>query len=66
MTERIVFLIVWAVVAGLLIACEVLSWASRRQVANTGRVLDLLTRTTGRMIAMFIGWMWVGWHFFAR
>jgi len=29
-------------------------------------LLRLLTATRTRRILMLIGWMWLGWHFFAR
>ncbi len=29
-------------------------------------LIRLLTSTPARRVLMLIGWMWLGWHFFAR
>jgi len=29
-------------------------------------LMRLLTATRTRRILMLVGWMWLGWHFFAR
>lgn len=65
MTRQIV-LGIWALVAVLLLACEALSMSTHRRVAGVGDLLRRLSAGRGRLVAVFVGWMWVGWHFFAR
>lgn len=65
MTRQVV-LWVWALVALGLAGCQVLALVTRRRVTDVGGVLSLLAATRWRMVTWFVGWMWVGWHFFAR
>jgi hypothetical protein len=65
MTRQVV-LWLWALSAALLVGCEVVSVVSARRFAGARKVLDLLSATTGRLLVVFLGWMWLGWHFFAR
>jgi hypothetical protein len=63
---RSLVLSAWGLGALLLVGCEVLSVVTRRRYIG---IVALLRRwTTGRLrlIAFFVSWMWVGWHFFAR
>lgn len=62
---RAVVLATWAVLAAGLIACEVLAVVGRG-VAGVRTVLGAVAATPARRILLFVGWMWVGWHFFAR
>ncbi len=57
---------VWVALAVGLGGCQVLAVVTRRRVAGVGGVLALLVATRWRMVACYVGWMWVGWHFFAR
>ena len=57
---------VWAALAALLVAAVVLSVLPGTGVA---RVSDLVRRAQSSpvlFVAVLLGWMWVGWHFFAR
>lgn len=46
--------------------CEVLALVSRGRYSGLQGVMDHLGKTSPRLVAVFVGWMWVGWHFFAR
>jgi hypothetical protein len=63
---REVLLGLWALAAALLAGCEVLARVSRGRTAGFDDVLGWLSATTWRLWAVYIGWMWLGWHFFAR
>ncbi len=63
---RTAILAVWAFLALLLVGCEALSLLSRRRFTGLQGFLDRLTRGNVRFVAVFVGWMWLGWHFFAR
>lgn len=63
---RAIDLGIWAFVALLLVGCQVVAVLSRYRFGGFSRLMDKLTRTTPRMLVIFVGWMWLGWHFFAR
>lgn len=58
-------LAVWAALAAGLLSCEVLAVLGRG-VAGVGTFLGAVSKTPTRRLVYFVGWMWVGWHFFAR
>jgi hypothetical protein len=56
----------WAVLLGLLVVGEALAHLGHHRVRGfAALVTPLLARTPSRL-ALFLGWMWLGWHFFAR
>jgi hypothetical protein len=65
MTRSLV-LAAWALGALLLVGSEVLSVVSKRRYIGGAALLRRWTSGRLRLIAFFVGWMWVGWHFFAR
>lgn len=59
-------LALWAVLLGLAVVGEALAHVGRPRVRGfAALVTPLLARTPSRL-ALFVGWMWLGWHFFAR
>ena len=62
---RIASLTVWGFLAIGPLACEVASLIGSR-LAGFGRVLDVVGTGRWRTLPLFVGWMWLGWHFFAR
>jgi hypothetical protein len=63
---RALVLDVWAALAALLVGCEVLSLLTRRRFAGLLETTGRLASTPARRVALLLGWMWLGWHFFAR
>lgn len=70
MTWAIATYVVWAVVAG---AALLLWWATAsgrtmagRRVARPGALVRGLVRRPLLRAVVVVGWMWVGWHLFAR
>lgn len=63
---RSTILALWSFGAILLVTCEVVSVLSRRRYAGLSDVLQRMTTGRLRFVVMFVGWMWIGWHFFAR
>lgn len=59
-------LALWALCAGLVVSCECLARFAKRPFATFRAFLRLLSGTTSRTVVLFVGWMWLGWHFFAR
>lgn len=63
---RTVVLVVWAVLAGAVAACVILGIGSRRRVPTFGALVDRGTNRLVWRVLLILGWMWLGWHFFAR
>lgn len=64
---RLAFLAAWALVAALFAACELVSVVTHRRYSGAQGLLDRLGGGSNRrLLLLFVGWMWVGWHFFAR
>ncbi len=63
---RPIALVIWAATAGLLAGCELLSLATRRRFAGLLALTSRLSSTPGRRLLLALGWMWLGWHLFAR
>lgn len=62
---RDVVLGAWACVALMFIGSEVLAVVSDR-TAGFRELLQRAVSSNWRIVLAFIGWMWIGWHFFAR
>jgi hypothetical protein len=59
-------LAVWAVLLGLAVLGDTLAHVGRHRVRGFGSLATPLLARTPSRLALFIGWMWIGWHFFAR
>jgi hypothetical protein len=58
--------VVWAVLAVLAVGCE---WWARRSsgtVPTAGDVAAVVMRSRVGRTVVLLGWMWLGWHAFAR
>lgn len=64
--SRQVVLACWAVVAVAAVACEATALASGGRVRGLLGLMARVTRHDLALVGAFLGWMWVGWHFFAR
>ena len=63
---RTLALAVWGILAGLLVACEILSLVTRRRLAGLLETTARLSTPPALRVALLLGWMWLGWHSFAR
>jgi hypothetical protein len=63
---RDLFLCCWSATAALLVACQLLSFATHRRFAGASDLIHRLARTRGGAALLLLGWTWLGWHFFAR
>ena len=60
---------VWGLLAAAAIglwALSVLARAAQRPVGRPGVLLRRLMANAYARSAVLLGWMWLGWHFFAR
>jgi hypothetical protein len=57
---------VWALLALILVAATVAAYLSKRRFPTLGALTRKVTsKAPGRALLM-LGWMWLGWHLFAR
>lgn len=59
-------LAVWSFLALALVAAEALAHLGRRRVRGFASLATPLLARTPSRLALLLGWMWLGWHFFAR
>lgn len=58
--------IVWAIIGVGAVICEVGAWVFHLRIQGIGRLLRLATKARFGQAILLLGWMWLGWHFFAR
>jgi hypothetical protein len=63
---RDVAITLWCALAGLLAMCEILSLLTRRRSAGLLETAALVAARPPLRLALLLGWMWLGWHLFAR
>ncbi len=63
---RSLALAIWATLAFLLAGCEVLSLLTGRRFAGLLELTRRVTRPLAGRVVLLAGWMWLGWHLFAR
>lgn len=64
--SRQVLLGCWAAIALGFVACELAAVLGRGRIGGLLGFMGRLTRRDPALVAVFVGWMWMGWHFFAR
>jgi len=57
---------VWAALGAVVVACVILSVGAGRRLPTFGALIDRATRRPVWRVLLLVGWMWLGWHFFAR
>ena len=65
MTSHTAIVAAWWVVVALFAAIEVAARVGHR-LLRTSEVAARLESNRYRRAALLLGWMWLGWHFFAR
>lgn len=66
MTWRQVSFLVWALVAAALVGAEMLALASGGRYPRINTFFATVTAKPIGRVAIILGWMWLGWHAFAR
>lgn len=64
--SRDVLLAAWAALALAGVTIEAVSLATGRRVVGAAETLRALTRGNAAFLVLFLAWMWLGWHVFAR
>jgi Family of unknown function (DUF6186) len=66
MIGRHVTLVVWAFLGAVVVAGQVTAVVSRGRFPGLGTHVQRLTASRVGQILLVLGWMWLGWHAFAR
>ncbi len=66
MTSHTVSLIVWGLIGSGCVLLWALSRSSRAPSAQVGQLVDTVMLRPAARVAVVLGWMWLGWHTFAR
>jgi hypothetical protein len=59
-------LAVWAALAAALVGCEVLARATAGRLPPVAALARRVTAPRLGRAVVILGWMWIGWHAFAR
>jgi hypothetical protein len=65
MSDRLATIVVWVALALVAVGLEAAALSTRR-LAGVGAALSRLARSPAGRLAVALGWMWLGWHVFAR
>ena len=66
MTDRSITIAVWITLAVSLVAFEAVARTSSGRIPTASRVVGLALRPILGRLVIALGWMWLGWHVFAR
>jgi hypothetical protein len=66
MTTRAITIIGFAAVIIALLALELIGRRPGTRVPTLGEWLGYLMRARAGRAAVLLGWLWLGWHYFAR
>jgi hypothetical protein len=65
MSDRLATIVVWVALALVVLGLEAVAVATHR-LAGIGAALGRLARPPAGRLVVALGWMWLGWHVFAR
>jgi hypothetical protein len=66
MTSEVVTAIGFAVIIATLVTLELLGRRRTNKIPTTGEWLGYIMRPRAGRALILLGWLWLGWHYFAR
>jgi Family of unknown function (DUF6186) len=63
---RIITVIGFVCLVGTLIALEIIARRPASRIPTVGEWLGYLMRARAGRLLVLLGWLWLGWHYFAR
>jgi hypothetical protein len=66
MSSHAASLAVWGAIGAGIVLLWVLSHGPRVPVARPGPIVDRIMGVPAARVVVVLGWMWLGWHTFAR
>jgi hypothetical protein len=66
MTTRVITIIGFACIISALVVLEVLGRRPGNRIPTLGEWLGYVMRPKAGRFFVLLGWLWLGWHYFAR
>jgi hypothetical protein len=66
MNDRTLTIAAWIALGVVFLALQILAAATRRLFPGVGTALDRIVALPAGRVVVALGWMWLGWHVFAR
>lgn len=66
MITQVITVIGFVCVIGALVSLEVIARRETNRIPTVGEWLGYLMRARAGRVLVLLGWLWLGWHYFAR
>jgi hypothetical protein len=66
MSWRALTFVVWGCLGAVLVGCALMASSAKERWPDAGALWRALSGGTLRRTLVIVGWMWLGWHVFAR
>ncbi len=66
MNDRGLTIAAWLVLVALFALLEIGAWSTRHRFPGIGDAVTWIVGFPAGRLAFAVGWMWLGWHVFAR
>ncbi len=66
MTSRVITAVGFGLIIATLMLLEVLGRRRTNKIPTTGEWLGYVMRPRAGRALILLGWLWLGWHYFAR
>jgi hypothetical protein len=66
MSSRVVTAVGFGIIIAVLVLLEVLGRRRTNKIPTTGEWLGYVMRPRAGRALILLGWLWLGWHYFAR
>jgi hypothetical protein len=66
MITRVITITGFVCVVSALVALEIIARRGTNRIPTVGEWLGYLMRARAGRLLVLLGWLWLGWHYFAR
>jgi hypothetical protein len=66
MTSRVITAVGFGIIIAALVLLELLGRRRTNKIPTTGEWLGYIMRPRAGRALILLGWLWLGWHYFAR
>ena len=66
MITRVITIIGFVCLIGTLVTLEIVARRPASRIPTVGEWLGYLMRARAGRLLVLLGWLWLGWHYFAR
>jgi hypothetical protein len=65
-SSKVTTIVGFAIIVAILVLLEVLARRRTNRIPTTGEWLGYIMRPKAGRALILLGWLWLGWHYFAR